>query len=127
VRYQVMTTVPENWIPFVPVHVDGDNREIQLQRAALPRILEGDPNPPVKVQPRTMLMRQGLDNVPPQPYLVYEEEVSRAGTRLTQAYQRTRATDGRVYTWLRVRRQTGRGEGSSGLAFDQIVSVPPSG
>jgi hypothetical protein len=125
VRYQVMTTVPENWIPFIPVHVDGDNREIQLQRAALPRILEGDPNPPVKVQPRTMLMRQGLDGVPPQPYLVHEEEVSRAGTRVTQAYQRTRAADGRVYTWLRVRRQTGRGEGSSGLAFDQIVPVPP--
>jgi hypothetical protein len=29
-----MTTVPENWIPFVPVHVDGDNREVQLQRSA---------------------------------------------------------------------------------------------
>jgi hypothetical protein len=125
VRYQVMTTVPENWIPFVPVHVDGDNREIQLQRAALPRILEGDPNPPVKVQPRTMLLRQGLDQVPAQPYFVHEEEISRAGTRVTQAYQRTRATDGRVYTWLRVRRQTGRGEGSSGLAFDQIPPVPP--
>jgi hypothetical protein len=122
-----MTTVPENWIPFAPVHVDGDNREIQLQRAALPRILEGDPNPPVKVQPRTMLMRQGLDDVPPQPYLVHEEEVSRAGTRVMQAYQRTRWTDGQVYTWLRVRRQTGRGEGSSGLAFDQIVPVPPGG
>jgi hypothetical protein len=126
VRYRLMTTVPENWIPFVPVHVDGDNREIQLQRAALPRILEGDPDPPVKVQPRTMLMRQGLDAVPPQPYLLHEEEVSRAGTRVTQAYQRTRWTDGRVYTWLRVRRQTGRGEGSSGLAFDQIAPVPPS-
>jgi hypothetical protein len=125
IRYQVMTTVPENWTPFVPVHVDGDNREIQLQRAALPRILEGDPNPPVKVQPRTVLLRQGLDQAPPQPYLVHEEEISRAGTRLTQAYQRTRAPDGRVYTWLRVRRQTGRGEGSSGLAFDQIPPVPP--
>jgi hypothetical protein len=120
-----MTTVPENWIPFVPVHVDGDNREIQLQRAALPRILEGDPNPPAKVQPRTMLLRQGLDAIPPQPYFLYEEEVTRAGTRAMQAYQRTRWTDGRVYTWLRVRRQTGRGEGSSGLAFDQAVPVPP--
>jgi hypothetical protein len=125
VRYTVMTTVPENWIPFVPVHVDGDNREIQLQRAALPRILDGDPDPPVKVQPRTMLMRQGLDENPPQPYLLHEEEVSRAGTRVMQAYQRTRATDGRVYTWLRVRRQTGRGEGASGLAFDQVTPVTP--
>jgi hypothetical protein len=124
-RYQVMTTVPENWIPFIPVHVDGDNREIQLQRSALPRILDGDPNPPAKVQPRTMLLRQGLDAAPPETYLVHEEEVSRAGTRAFQAYQRTRWTDGQVYTWLRVRRQTGRGEGSSGLAFDQAVNVPP--
>jgi hypothetical protein len=124
-QYQVMTTVPENWIPFVPVHVDGDNREIQLQRSALPRILANDPSPPAKVQPRTMLLRQGLDADPPQPYFLHEEEVSRAGARAWQAYQRTRWTDGQVYTWLRVRRQTGRGEGSSGLAFDQIVNVPP--
>jgi hypothetical protein len=40
VRYQVMTTVPEHWIPFVTVHVPSDIREIQLQRAALPRIVE---------------------------------------------------------------------------------------
>jgi hypothetical protein len=125
-RYQVMTTVPENWIPFIPVHVDGDNREIQLQRAALPRILEGDPNPPASVQPRTMLLRQGLDDDPPEPYFVHEEEVPRAGTRAVQAYQRTRWTDGQVYTWLRVIRQTGRGEGSSGLAFDQAVPTPPA-
>ena len=43
IRYQVMSTVPEHWIPFVPVHVRGRQREIQLQRAALPRILEGEP------------------------------------------------------------------------------------
>ena len=27
IRYQVMNTVPENWIPFIPVHVPGDNRD----------------------------------------------------------------------------------------------------
>ncbi len=122
IRYEVMSTVPENWIPFIPVHVEGSNREIQLQRAALPRILEGDPNPPVKVQPRTVLLRQGLDEHPAQTYLIAQEEVSRAGTRVLQAYQRTRWTDGRVVTWLRVRRQTGRGEGSSGLRFDFLVN-----
>lgn len=125
-RYQVMNTVPENWIPFIPVHVAGSNREIQLQRAAMPRILEGDPAPPVKVQPLTVLLREGLDRVPPQPYFLYSEEVPRAGTRLMQAFQRTRWRDGRVFTWLRVRRQTGRGEGSSGLAFDQLLNVPQS-
>ena len=30
VRYQVMNTVPENWIPFIPVHVPNNNRKIQL-------------------------------------------------------------------------------------------------
>jgi hypothetical protein len=43
---------------------------------------------------------------------------------LIQAFQRTRWTDGSVFTWLRVRRRTGRGEGSSGLAFDELVDVP---
>ena len=64
------------------MHVEGSNREIQLQRAALPRILDGDPNPPVKVQPRTVLLRQGLDEHPAQTYFVAEEEVPRAGTRV---------------------------------------------
>jgi hypothetical protein len=124
IRYRVMNTVPENWIPFIPVHVDGSNRDIQLQRAAMPRILEGDPNPPVKVEPRTVLLREGLDRTPQQTYFVFEEEVPRAGARLMQTFERTRWTDGKVYTWLRARRQTGRGEGSSGLGFDELINVP---
>jgi len=124
IRYQVMSTVPENWIPFIPVHIPGNNRAIQLQRAALPRIIPGAPPPPPKVQPRTVLLRQGLDQTPPQPYFIHEEEVPRAGARLTQFFERTRWTGGQVYTWLRVRKQTGRGEGSSGLGFDEIVNVP---
>ncbi len=121
IRYEVMNSVPENWIPFIPVHVPGSNREIQLQRAALPRVLPGDPAPAVKIRPRTVVLREGLDRTPPQTYLLHEEEVPRAGARLTQAFQRTRWDGGRVYTWLRVRRQTGRGEGSSGLGFDRLV------
>ena len=120
IQYKVMSTVPENWIPFIPVHVPGSNRDIQLQRAALPRILQGDPDPPLKVQPRTALLREGLNQVPPAPYFLAEEEVSRAGTRVMHTFERTRWTDGRVYTWLRAIRQTGRGEGSSGLAFDYL-------
>jgi len=127
IRYQVMSSVPENWIPFIPVHIPNNNRSIQLQRAAMPRILEGDPNPPVKVQPRTVLLREGLDDTPPQTFFIHQEEVSRAGASLNQAFQRTRWTDGSVYTWLRVRRQTGRGEGSSGLGFDELIDVPFKG
>lgn len=127
IRYQVMNAVPENWVPFIPVHREGDNREIQLQRAALPRILEGDPANLRKVRPRTALLRQGLDEQAPQAYFLYEEEVPRAGVLVTQGFQRTRWRDGRAWVWLGIRKQTGRGESSSGLAFDQIVDVPPQG
>jgi hypothetical protein len=125
IRYQVMTSVPENWIPMIPVHVAGDNRETQLQRAAMLRILIGDTDPtPDPVRPRTFLLRQGLEEVPAVKYLLHEEEVPRAGVRVSQSYQRTRWRDGRAWVWLGVRKQTGRGEGSSGLVFDSIADVP---
>ena len=123
IRYEVMNTVPENWIPFIPVHVPGDNRETQLQRAAMPRIIEGDPNRPERVRPRTVLLREGLDRTRPVSYFLHEEEVPRAGVKVTQGFQRTRWRQGSVFVWMGVRKQTGRGEGSSGLAFDRIVEV----
>ncbi len=115
-----MTTVPENWIPFVPEHVPGSNRQIQLRRAAMPRFLENE-NPPAfeRVRPRTVLLREGLDQN--KPYYIHEEEVPRAGTRVLQTFQRTRWNNGQVFTWVGVKKRTGRGEGHSGLAFDRIV------
>lgn len=129
ISYQVMNTVPENWIPFIPVRVPGDSRSIQLQRGALlrdlPSIPTDPPATPAKVRPRTSLLREGLDldGASPQPYLLHEEEVTRAGTRLTVGYHRTRWAGGRVVVWLGAHRQTGRGEGSSRLAFDRLIDT----
>ena len=109
---------------MIPVRVPGDSREIQLQRGAMPRVIECDLAPPAIVRPRTSLLRQGLDSPAPAPYFLHEEEVPRAGVRATLSFQRTRWRDGRVWLWLGVRKQTGRGEGSSGLAFDRIVDNP---
>jgi hypothetical protein len=122
IAYQAMNTVPENWIPFLPVHVPGDNREIQLQRGAMPRILDGQVPRVAKVRPRTSLLGPGLDDG--QPYFVHEEEVSRVGTRLRRAFHRARGYDGRPVIWLGTRRATGRGEASSGLDWDRIVHTP---
>ena len=72
---------------------------IELQRAALPRIIEGDPAPPMPVRPRTSLLRSRARRANPQPYFVPEEEVPRAGARVTLGYQRTRWLDGRVFVW----------------------------
>jgi hypothetical protein len=117
IRYQVMNTMPEHWIPFIAVHLDNDARETQLQRAAMPRILEGDPSPAAKVRPRTSLLRVNL----PDAYYLHEEEVPRAGAVVALSYQRTRRMDGAVVTWFGAHKQTGRGEGSSGLRFDSLV------
>jgi hypothetical protein len=120
IRYEVMNTVPENWIPFVPTHVPGSNREVQIQRAAMPRILQNNPDEtPDKIRPRTTLLQLGLKDRAA--YFVHEEEIPRSGVRVKESYQRTRWNDGRVFVWLGVRKTTGRGEGSSGLGFDRIV------
>ena len=124
VAYEAQNTVPENWIPFVPVHVPDDKREIQLQRGAMPRVLDGVVTPPVKVRPRTTLLRPGLDISPVSSYFVHEEEVPRVGTRLTVAFNRVRQADGRPVVWLSARRSTGRGEAHSGLEWDRLVSTP---
>ena len=60
IKYTLMTSVAEHWIPFIPVHIEGDNRQIQLQRAAMPRLLEGEVGvTPAKIAPRTRLLREG--------------------------------------------------------------------
>ena len=125
IRYAAMLTPPEHWIPFVPVHVDDDNREIQLQRGVLPRLLDGvRAGRPRRITPKTMVMRIGLDESPVSPYFLHEEEVPRSGVRVTRSYQRTRWRNGRTVVWQGIKKETGRGEGSSGLAFDQIVPQP---
>jgi hypothetical protein len=124
VRYDLMSTVPENWIPFISVRARGSNRAIDLQRASTLRNIEGDSLAPAKVKPRTSLLRTGLDQNSPAIYLVPEEEVPRAGVVVMQSWQRTRGPDGRVHTWIGVRKRVGRGEGSSGLAFDRLIDLP---
>jgi hypothetical protein len=127
IAYLAMTSVPEHFIPFVPVHVPGSVREIQLQRSRMLRILEGDPLPPAKIPPLTTLIREGLDEAVKKPYFVHEEEVPRAGILVSESFRRTRWTKGEAYVWVGVQKQTGRGERSSGLAFDTIVDAKSRG
>lgn len=127
VRYRVMTSVPEEWIPLVPVQVPDDTRQTQLQRGAMPRILDGDPEPPAKVRPQTTILRSGLDESPRRAYFLHEEEVPRSGARVIIRWQRARWRDGRVVVWRGAQKTTGRGEASSGLAFDTLVEAPRTG
>lgn len=119
INYKLGTSVPENWIPFIPVHKPGSNREIRLQRASMkrdiPNVLNVDP-----VEPRGDILRPGLNEEPKQPFFIHNEEVLKVGTQVSRTYQRARWWNGNVYTWLGRRKQSGKGQGSSGLEFDRI-------
>ena len=124
VYYNAMTNVPENWIPFIPVHVNGHKREIQIQRGSMLRVIEGDSLSLEKIKPLSNILREGLESIPkPLPYLIHEEEITRAGTKIIQSFQRTRWLDGSVFVWFGAKKKTGRGEGNSGLSFDQLEAV----
>jgi hypothetical protein len=119
IQYRLGTTVAENWIPIIPVHLPGSNQDIRLQRAAMPRMVPGFENQ--VVEPRGTLLRPGLDQDPKERYFFHENGVQKAGTIIQRTYQRVRWWNGRIYTWLGRRKLIGRGQGSSGLEFDRIV------
>ena len=121
-KYTMANTIPENWIPFLPVHVKNDARAIQLQRASMPRLFK---NKYTHIRPRTELLRRNINgnNEQVQPYFINEEEIPRAGVKLKSTFQRTRWYNGAVVNWYAYRKTMGRGEGSSGLMYDSIDVV----
>ena len=90
----------------------------------MPRILKNDSaGNAKKIKPRTQFLREGLDTLTKAPYFIHEEEIPRAGVRIYHTFQRARWYNGKVVTWYGARKQTGRGEGHSGLAFDQLIPI----
>jgi len=115
IRYLLGTTVPENWIPFLPVHKPGSVQDIQFQRASMPKL--GSPPKDVVKAKGVFLTEQ------PSPYFIHEEEIPYSGTILRRSWQRARWFDGTTYLWIGRYRETGRGEGNSKLRFDAIEPV----
>ena len=118
IRYVLGTTVPENWIPFLPVHQAGSNQSIEFRRAAMPKL--GVP-PTDVVRPKGLLLTEVSTR-----YYINEEEIPDAGTLIRRTYQRARWYGGRTYIWIGRYRETGRGEASSELRFDQIEPLGSS-
>ncbi|MBS0171575.1 MAG: hypothetical protein JSR62_14590 [Nitrospira sp.] len=105
--YRLGTSVPDYWIPLLPVK---DGTTLRLIRGVLPAFGEGG------IQglqlPKGRLLEPNRD------LLLYEEEVPREGARVTRSYQYARWIDGTTHLWIGRRKEPGRGEGSSGLQFD---------
>jgi hypothetical protein len=111
--YILENEVPDWWIPFVPVST-GFAR-IALRKGAM--VKEGE-----RVQPRGVLLR------PHEGLTLPDEEVPREGVRAQRVPALARGVDGTYIRWFSRRVGVGRGEGTSGLAFDSAVRRrPPPG
>jgi hypothetical protein len=122
--YRLMTSVPENWIPFVAVparpNQPAGSFDIQLERRTLLRTqLDGTTVP---VYPKGVLLRANPSAPVAKDVLrLEEEEVPREGIVVRRTYQYARTPDGRAFLWVGRSKHPGRGEGASGLRYDAIV------
>jgi len=117
-KYTLMTSVPRNWIPFIPVHTNDVTtlpsnplrKHIQLQRATMIDAIDK-----TCIRPNSRL----LSEVKPH-YYVDEAEVPRNGIIVSENCQRTIWHTGEIFLWIGRKKIYGAGEGSSGLRFDTV-------
>src|SRR5262249_33712826 len=103
------------WIPFLPVQKPGSLQDIHFQRASMPKL--GSP-PKDVIKAKGVLLTEVAS-----PYFINEEEIPYSGTIVSRSYQRCRWYNGQTFCWIGRYRETGRGEGSSNLQFDQIKPI----
>jgi hypothetical protein len=108
-RYQIMTEVPDHWHPLLPVQLQPNGRAVGLRRGALLR-----ENLTLQPEPKGRLLAELGDR------LLHEEELPREGKTVRRQHQVTRWIGGETYLWIGRRKLTGKGEGSSGLRFDDV-------
>lgn len=121
VKYQIATEISDNQIPFIAVKKQNlVSRQIQLQRASIPRVVNG--YKPSRVRPKSSLLSQGLKTGKRRPFYIYEEEIPRSGSIIKGQWKRTRWLNGQTIIWYGYEKTNGRGEGNSGLKFDQILN-----
>lgn len=100
--YKLASVVPPHWVPLLPVPINGNYLGLKMSGKPKGRVVNE------------------LGNT-----ILYGEEVPREGVRVSRAYQYTRWTNGESYLWVGRKNEVGRGEGSSGLVFDQLVLPEP--
>jgi hypothetical protein len=110
-RYLLSTTVPNHWIPLLPVQLREEGNVVsRLRRGA---VLQPDGSQEIhKAQGRILNKDPHL--------LMFDEEVPREGVHVARHYQLARWIDGSTWAWMALRKTVGRGEGSSGLRFDSV-------
>ena len=116
-KYEPQSQVPLHWIPFAALQ--SDTKQWVYRRG---KMLSETGE---KIYPQTSLLRKGLSsgNTVQQVFDIVNHELCREGIQLKLRYNYGRWLNGEIYLWKAIQKETGGGEGSSGLAFDQMVNT----
>ena len=119
--YELMSRVPYNWIPFVPVVSEDSDlpRSRSLEQVPFIREVGGEPVP---IRPSGRLLMAPLDA----PYRLNEENVNRVAQRVVRRFERARGPDGAVQLWVARSRGAAEPQAPSGLTFDSLTDSPTS-
>jgi hypothetical protein len=107
-RYRLATEVPSNWIPLLPQRI-ANPPSLRLVRAAM---LAPDGTNTIR-RARGELLNAAAR------LALFDEEIPREGARVTRQFERTRWIGGSTVLWVGLKKQVGKGEGSSALRFDE--------
>jgi len=109
IYYTLETSVPDNWIPMVPVK--SPQGELFLRRGTMEI---ATPTGFTNLKARAAILE------PQHPFFVADRVVSRAGDQVDRYFRYTRSSDGTIFVWMARKSGLGRGEGWSGLRFDIV-------
>jgi hypothetical protein len=105
--YVLQNTIPDYWLPMVPIRVPGSDTDFRFRRGLLDR---AGGEPPIPAQGRILEPEHAL--------ILHEEEIPRIGSRIRRNYQWARWLGGETHLWVGRRKTTSHGEASSGLRYD---------
>ncbi|HEX9895236.1 MAG TPA: hypothetical protein VGA78_15010, partial [Gemmatimonadales bacterium] len=115
--YRLQSFVPWHWFPMLPVSLDQFTGETALERGQMIR-----PDGITSPAPDGRLLQAPIQGV----YRVREEAVPRTGLKVVREVVRSRWLLGETHLWIARRKTAGRGEGSSGLRYDEARRSTPS-
>jgi hypothetical protein len=117
IYYTLETSIPDNWIPMVPVQ--SKQNELFLRRGTMKIATSGGGF--------ELLKAHALILEPQHPFVVADRFVCRAGVQVDRYFRRTRSADGSTFVWMARKSEEGRGPGWSGLRFDIVRDIPGGG
>jgi hypothetical protein len=110
--YRLASAVEDHWFPFVPTTASDQTHRLELGVLLDEDALSGT----VDAVPRPMGRLIDTDAC------LYDEEVTRTGTRVTRHFHASAWLDGTTHVWSGREVTPGTGELSSGLRFDYLTA-----